>query len=127
MPLTRISLREGKSPEYHKTLMDQIYLAMHETLATPENDRFATITEHKESCFNTSGNFGGIDRSEDLVIVQVTLLAGRSVDLKKAFYAAVAHRLSKELGLRKEDVFINLVEVAKEDWSVGNGEAQYAS
>lgn len=126
MPLTRISLREGKSPEYHKTLMEQVYLAMREAIATPENDRFATISEHKESCFNTSGDYGGIVRSNDLVIIQITLLAGRSVEQKKALYAAISMRLSKELGLREEDVFVSLVEVAKEDWSLGNGEAQYA-
>ncbi len=126
MPLVRISLREGKSPEHHKTLMEQIYLAMRESMGTPENDRFATITEHSESCFNTSGDYLGIDRSEDLVIIQMTVLAGRSVDQKKALYAAIAERLSQSPGLRKEDVFVNLLEVAKEDWSLGNGIAQYA-
>ncbi len=126
MPLVRISLREGKSPEYHKTLMEQIYLAMRESMGTPENDRFATITEHSASCFNTSGDYLGIDRSEDLVIIQMTVLAGRSVDQKKALYAAIAERLSQAPGLRKEDVFVNLLEVAKEDWSLGNGIAQYA-
>lgn len=126
MPLVRISLREGKSPEYHKTLMEQIYLAMRDSMGTPENDRFATITEHRESCFNTSGDYLGIDRSDDLVIIQMTVLAGRSVDQKKALYAAIAERLSQDPGLRKEDVFVNLLEVAKEDWSLGNGIAQYA-
>lgn len=126
MPLVRISLREGKSPEYHTTLMEQIYLAMREAMGTPENDRFATISEHKASCFNNSGDYGGIDRSDDLVIIQMTILAGRSVDQKKALYAAIADRLSKAPGLRKEDIFVNLLEVAKEDFSIGNGIAQYA-
>ncbi|MFY0611856.1 MAG: tautomerase family protein [Hyphomicrobiaceae bacterium] len=126
MPLTQISLRKGKSPEYHKALMEGIYLAMREAINSPEDDRFATITEHEASCFNNSGNYLGIERSNDLVIIQITMLGGRSVEAKKALYAAIAARLSDNPGLRKEDIFINLVEVAKEDYSLGNGEAQYA-
>jgi len=106
--------------------MEQIYLGMHEAIGTPENDRFAVITEHEESCFETSGDYGGIARSDDLVFIQITLLAGRTVDQKKALYAAIADKLATNAGLRKEDVWINLIEVAKEDYSLGNGEAQYA-
>lgn len=126
MPLVRISLSEGKSPEFHKTLMEQIYLALRSAMGTPENDRFATITEHKASCYNNSGDYMGIDRSDDHMIIQMTVLGGRSVDQKKALYAAIAENLSTELGVRKEDIFINLLEVAKEDFSLGNGIAQYA-
>ena len=126
MPLIRISLREGKSPEFHKTLMEQIYLAMRSGLGTPEDDRFAVISEHSESCYNNSGDFLGIDRSDDHIIIQATVLAGRSVDQKKAFYAAVAENLSTELNVRGEDIFISLLEVAKEDFSLGNGIAQFA-
>lgn len=126
MPLVRISLREGKSPEIHKSMMEQIYLAMRSAMGTPENDRFATITEHKESCYNNSGNYMGIERSDDHIIIQMTVLGGRSVDQKKALYAAIAENLSTELDVRKEDIFINLQEVAKEDFSLGNGIAQYA-
>lgn len=126
MPLVRISLREGKSAEYHAAVMEQIYLSMREALGAPEDDRFATITEHSASGFNTSGDYAGIARSDDLIIIQITLLGGRSVDQKKAFYAALADKLHAAVGLRKEDVFVSLVEVAKEDWSLGNGIAQYA-
>lgn len=126
MPLVRISIREGKSPEYHATLMEQIYLAMRESIGTPEDDRFATITEHKASGFNTSGNYAGVDRSDDLVIIQITMLSGRTVEQKKALYAAIADKLSQDPGARKEDVFVSLVEVEREDWSLGNGVAQYA-
>lgn len=125
MPLTQIHLREGKAPEYHKALMQGVYTAMRDAIGIPENDRFATITEHSSSCFNTSGDYLGIDRSDDLVIIRITLLAGRPVEKKQALYAAIADELSRDPGLRKEDVFINLVEVAKDDWSLGNGEAQY--
>ena len=126
MPLVRISLREGKSAEYHAAVMEQIYLGMRESIGTPENDRFATITEHSASGFNNSGDYAGIDRSDDLIIIQITMLRGRTVEQKKALYAALADKLSQNPGVRKEDVFVSLVEVGKEDWSLGNGIAQYA-
>lgn len=125
-PLVRVSLREDKSPQLHKTLMDQVYLALHSAMGTPENDRFAVIHEHSESCYNNSGDFLGINRSSDHMILQITVLAGRSVDQKRAHYAAIAQNLGDTLGVRKEDIFINLLEVAREDFSLGNGIAQFA-
>ena len=126
MPLVRISLREGKSPEFHKTLMEQIYLAMRSAMGTPEDDRFAVISEHGENCYNNSGDFLGIDRSDDHMIIQITVLAGRTVEQKKALYGEIAENLSVELSVRREDIFISLLEVAKEDFSLGNGVAQFA-
>ncbi len=126
MPYTHISLKKGKSLEYRSTLMEQVYLAMRETIAIPKNDRFATITELGAGNFNTSGDYAGIDRSDDIVIIQITLNAGRTVEQKKALYAEIAKRFKAELGDRPEDIVISLVEVAKEDWSLGNGVAQYA-
>ena len=61
------------------------------------------------------------------MIIQVTWNDGRSVDQKKALYNAIADGLHAAVGLRREDVFINLIEVKKENWSFGNGEAQYAT
>ena len=106
--------------------MEQIYLAMRESIETPENDRFATVTELDSDNFNNSGDYAGVKRSEDIVFIEITLNAGRTVEKKKALYAAIAQRLKQDLGIRPEDVVINLVEVAKEDWSLGNGVAQYA-
>lgn len=126
MPFTRISLMEGKSPEYRRALMEQVYLAMRETIDILEDDRFATITEHAPENMNNSGNYGGIERSDDVVFIQITVNAGRSVEKKKALYAAIAKRLEADPGVRPEDVVVSLVEVAAEDWSLGNGVAQYA-
>lgn len=126
MPLTQISLKKGKSPEYHAALMDQVYLAMRETISIPENDRFAIVTELDSGGFNNSGIYAGIDRSDDVVFIQITLNAGRTIDKKKALYAEIARRLQTNPGVRPEDVVISLVEVAPEDWSLGNGVAQYA-
>ena len=126
MPLIQISLRKGKPLDYRRDLMEEVYLAMRESISTPENDRFATITELEDGNFNNSGDYLGISRSDDIVFIQITLNAGRTTDKKKALYAEIAKRLNTKLGIRKEDVVISLVEIAPEDWSLGNGEAQYA-
>ena len=126
MPFTQIQLKKGKSAEFRSTLMEQIYLAMVETISIPEDDRFATITELETGNFNNSGNYVGIERSDDVVFIQITLNKGRDVEKKKALYAEIAKRLSADPGIRPEDIVISLVEVAMEDWSLGNGVAQYA-
>lgn len=126
MPLTQISLKKGKSPEFRREMMEQIYLAMRETIGSPENDRFATITELEDGNFNNSGDYMGIDRSSDILFIQITINAGRTVEKKQALYKAIAQNLNAKLDVRPEDVCISLLEVAKEDWSLGNGIAQYA-
>ena len=126
MPFTQISLKKGTTQSFRSALMEEIYLAMRESIGKPEDDRFATITELEPGNFNSSGNYAGVNRTEDVIFIQVTLNTGRTVELKKALYAAVAKRLSNNPGVRPEDIVISLIEVAKEDWSLGNGEAQYA-
>ena len=126
MPLVRIDLPQGKPPEYRHGVGDVVYEAMRTTLNVPENDRFQVITEHAPGGLVIDPTYLGIARGAEALIIQVTLNAGRSVELKKAFYRAVADGLHERLGLRREDVLINLVEVPKENWSFGNGEAQYA-
>jgi 4-oxalocrotonate tautomerase len=127
MPLTRISLRRGKSPEYRKALLEQVYLAMRETFNVPEDDRFMTVSEHDADDFVYGASYMDIRRSDDLVIIQLTVSNTRTVEQKKALYRRIVERLGDAPGIRPEDVFINLVEVAKENWSFGHGEAQYAS
>ena len=126
MPLVRIDLAAGKSPDYRRTLGEVVYEAMISTINVPKDDRFQIITEHTPADFIVDPNYLGIERSPDCVIIQITLSDGRTVDQKRAFYKAIADGLNSRLNLRREDVFINLVEVRKENWSFGNGEAQYA-
>jgi phenylpyruvate tautomerase PptA (4-oxalocrotonate tautomerase family) len=126
MPLVRISLREGKSPAYREAIADGIYAALRETFNVPDEDRFMTIGEHDEESFIFSPTYMDIARSNDLVILQITVSNTRSLEQKKALFAGIAEKLSQNPGLRPEDVFINLVEVVKENWSFGNGIAQYA-
>ena len=126
MPLVRVSLRRGKSDNYKKAIGDGVYQALRETFTVPEEDRFVTVSEHSESEFQFSKTYMDIARTDDLVILQITVTNSRTVEQKKALFARIVELLSQEPGLRKEDVFINLLEVAKENWSFGNGVAQYA-
>ena len=68
---------------------------------------------------------GGVTRSNDVIILEITLSSGRTVDIKKALYAEIVKRL-EAAGVRPDDVVIALTEVAKENWSFGGGKATYA-
>ena len=126
MPLARIDLIQGKSAEYRRTVGDIVYEAMVEALKAPKDDRFQVIAEHPIGALVADENYLGVRRTQDCIFIQLTLNAGRTVEQKKDFYKAVADTLHARLGLRPEDVFINLIEVQKENWSFGNGIAQYA-
>jgi 4-oxalocrotonate tautomerase len=127
MPLVRIDLIQGRPSDYRKTIGEVVYEAMIENFKVPKNDRFQVITEHPAEGFIFDPSYLGIQRSRDCVFIQLTFNEGRTVEQKQRFYKAVADGLYQRLSLRREDVFINLVEVAKENWSFGNGEAQYAA
>jgi 4-oxalocrotonate tautomerase len=126
MPLVRIDLPAGKSPEYGRAVADVVYETMVATLNAPKDDRFQVISEHTRNSLLIDPTYLGIERSADALIIQLTLNEGRTIEVKKAFYQAVADGLHERVGLRREDVFISLVEVKKENWSFGNGIAQYA-
>lgn len=125
MPLVRISLREGKSPSYLESIGESIHQAMVATIGVPADDRFQIFSEHSVEGLVYDPNYLGIKRDDDIVVIQISLNAGRTLDQKRALYRTVADNLSKDPGLRKEDVLISLVEVGKENWSFGNGEMSY--
>lgn len=125
MPLTRISLRAGRSPAYRTALVQGVYAAMRETFAVPDGDLFALVHEHDAAGFAYGSDYLGIDRSDDLVIIQITANATRGTAQKRALYAAIAHNLGRDPGLRPADVFVNLIEVSPENWSFGDGLMQY--
>jgi phenylpyruvate tautomerase PptA (4-oxalocrotonate tautomerase family) len=126
MPFVRIDLVAGKSADYRRTIGDVVYDAMLATINVPTGDRFQVITEHPADGLIIDPGYLGIHRTAECVLIQITLNDGRSVEKKRAFYKAIADGLHERLALRREDVWINLVEVKKENWSFGNGEAQYA-
>ncbi len=125
MPLTRVALLKGKPPEYRKAILDGVYQAMREAFDVPEEDRFMLIDEYERDNFLYGANYLGIARDDDLVIIQIIANNTRTLEKKKAFYARIAELLTKSPGIRPENIFVNLVEVAKENWSFGNGLAQY--
>jgi phenylpyruvate tautomerase PptA (4-oxalocrotonate tautomerase family) len=127
MPLVRIDLLEGKTPEYRIKAGQIVYQAMLDVIGVPKDDRFQIITEHPKAGLQFDRDYLGIHRSDDCIFVQITLSTGRTVETKQRFYKAVADGLHEGLKLRREDVFINLVEVVKENWSFGNGQAQYVT
>ncbi len=126
MPFARIDLVRGRPAAFRRTIGDVVYEAMVEVLKAPVDDRFQVIREHAPEDHIADPGYLGIRRTPECVFIQLTLNAGRTVEQKKGFYKAVADGLHERLGLRREDVFIHLVEVPKENWSFGNGEAQYA-
>jgi 4-oxalocrotonate tautomerase len=126
MPIARIDLPAGKTAEYHRAVGDIVYEAMITALNVPKDDRFQIIAEHAAADLIIDSDYLGIHRTANAIVIQVTLNEGRTLEVKKAFYKALADGLHLRLGLRREDVLINLVEVKKENWSFGNGEAQYA-
>lgn len=127
MPLARISLSKSLPPETVKAISDTVYDAMMKAASVPEHDKFQIITRHADDeLIYPSEGYLGITYTRSIVFIQVTWNAGRVIDVKKAFYKAVAEGIHVKTGLRKEDIFINLVDVAREDWSFGNGEMQYA-
>ncbi|WP_242345388.1 tautomerase family protein [Anaeromyxobacter terrae] len=126
MPLVRISLRAGKPAAYRAAVGDAVHRAMVETMNVPAKDRFQVITEHDAAGLVYDPSYLDIARTDELVVVQITLNAGRTLEMKKALYARIAELLSTSPGVRPEDVLVSLVEVTKENWSFGNGIAQYA-
>ncbi|MDB5823507.1 MAG: tautomerase family protein [Herminiimonas sp.] len=127
MPLVRIDVPQGKSDEYRRAISDVVYDTTINILNVPKGNRFHVISEHLAEDMVIDPTYFGIHRSDDAIIIQITLNEGRAtLELKKSYYKALVDGLHERLGLRREDVFINLIEVKKENWSLGNGEAQYA-
>ena len=125
MPLLNISLRAGKPEAYRQAIFDGLYRAMREALNVPEDDQFMAVTEHEPANFRT-GNAFGVNRSTDVVYIQITVFSTRTVEQKKALYRRITELLGESPGIRPADVFVLIHDAPKENWSVGNGVAQFA-
>jgi 4-oxalocrotonate tautomerase len=126
MPLVHIDLRKGKDAAFRQTASRIVHEAL-ASVGVPKDDRFQIISEHDAENFQFDADYLGIHRTPDLIIIQITWNEGRTVEQKQKLYKSVTDGLHTALGLRREDVMINLIEVKKENWSFGNGVAQYAS
>jgi phenylpyruvate tautomerase PptA (4-oxalocrotonate tautomerase family) len=127
MPLVRIDIRKNAEPTFAAQIGSIVYGAMADTINVPAGDNFHVINEHDPDHLVYDPGYLGIPRTDGVVFIQITLNEGRAVEAKQALYRAIADRLHERAGVRREDVFISLVEVKKENWSFGNGEAQYVS
>lgn len=127
MPLVQISLRKGRSDAYLQAVADGVHEAMVATINVPPADRFLMISEYDAGRLIADPTYLEIARTDEVVIVQMTLLAGRSVEQKQALYRQIAANLAADPGLRPEDVLVVLRENGVADWSFGKGEAQFAS
>ena len=128
MPLVTITLRKGRSPEFLRQVGDAIHAALVAKAPIPEADRFQIFHEVERHAIDVDPTFAGsnpVNRSDDVLIIQIILNAGRTDEVKSALYADIAARLHSEAGVRIDDVFINLVEVMKQNWSMASGLMTY--
>jgi 4-oxalocrotonate tautomerase len=125
MPLVRITLREGKAPEHLRGISAAVHQALVTQANVPADDLFHVIDEVPAANLIANATYAGCDRSDDVMFIEITLNAGRTIEIKRALYADIAARLG-ELGVRPDDVLVSLVEVTKENWSFGKGLATYA-
>ncbi|MCL9661439.1 tautomerase family protein [Paenibacillus hunanensis] len=126
MPLTRISMLKGRHTDTREQLKSVIADVIVDKLNVPANDRFILLDEYDADQFHYDPTCLDIERTDDLLIIQITLVVGRPTEVKKQFYEALAEQLHQQLQLRKEDIFVNLIEVTRDNWSYGNGIAQFA-
>ncbi len=121
MPFVRLTLAQGRSTEDRRAMAESVQQALVETAGVPADDFFCAIHEVPPEDFRFDPSFLGIQRTKELVVVQIVFNLGRTVEVKRALYARIAEKLGQRPGLRHEDVLINLIEVPRENWSFGNG------
>lgn len=126
MPLVEIILRQGKPPEYIRSIADAVHEALVANANVPPDDRFQIVHEVADTNLIAHPSYGGVSRSQDLIVIKITLNAGRTVEIKKNLYADIARRAEQAADVRPDDVLICLIEVTKENWSFGGGRATYA-
>jgi phenylpyruvate tautomerase PptA (4-oxalocrotonate tautomerase family) len=125
MPLVRIDIVKGRTAEQRRRLGDAVHRALVDTVGVPAADRFQVITEHEANELVYDRSYLNIKRTDGIVLIQVTLSAGRTLEQKRSLYRRITENLAY-VGVRPEDVWVNLVETARENWSFGLGEASYA-
>jgi len=125
MPLVQINLRKGKSREYIKAIADGVHQALAGSYNVPADDRFQLIRQFDADEFIYDADYLGVHRTDDLVIIQITAGSWRDTETKQRLYQTIVANLTRATGIRQEDVFVSLVGVGKDDWSFGNGQAQY--
>jgi phenylpyruvate tautomerase PptA (4-oxalocrotonate tautomerase family) len=127
MPLARIDINKDASPELIRIVSEALYNAMVQVANVPLHDKFQIFNRHvPDEIIYPEDGYLGLKYTRDLIIIQVTWVSGRSTEVKKRFFHQVADEIHAKGGVRRDDVWINLVDTRREDWSFGNGEMQYA-
>jgi len=124
MPLVRIDVLQGRTPEELRKLADSVQNVMLEVFAAPPRDRYQIISEHDKGHIIAEDTGLGLQRSDGIVIIQI-FQQGRSTEQKVAVYAELAQRLEAECGVRPEDLIVSVMANRYADWSFGLGEAQF--
>lgn len=125
MPLVYISLRKGKSREHIRAISEGVHRALIEAYAVPPDDHFQLIRQYEAEDFIYDAGYLGIHRSDEVVFIHIVAGNWRDTKAKQALYKAIADRLGKNPGLRREDVQVILSPNARDEWSFGNGLASY--
>jgi len=125
MPLVEITLRKGHTPEYVRSVAGAVHEALVAEGNVPPDDRFQIVHQVDHDSLIAHPSYGGVTRTDDLVIIKITLNRGRTVEIKQKLYAEIARRLGRDADVRPDDILICLVEVSKEDWSFGKGLMTY--
>lgn len=123
MPFVRISLRRTLPQAQRRAIADAVQHGMQTAIGVPADDRFQAIETLGEDLI-VDPNFLGISRDDGVVLVEIHLAAGRSVAKKQALYRDIAENMQK-IGVEKRNVFIHLIETTLDNWSFGEGKAQY--
>jgi len=127
MPLARIDVNKDAPPERIKVVSEAIYNAMIDIAKVPLHDKFQVVTRHAaDEIIYPNEGYLGLTYTSDLILIQITWIGGRSIEVKKKFYQRIADEVHERARVRKEDILISLLDSAREDWSFGNGEMQYA-
>ena len=125
MPLVRITLATGRTAAERRAIADGVHKALVQTANVPPDDRFQVVQQVPKGGLVWDADYLGFKRTAGVIFVEITLNAGRTVEVKKALYAAIAHELARAAGVRPDDVLVNLVEVPRENWSFGGGRMSY--
>ena len=127
MPLVRLSLPHDATTQDIEAVSDAVHLALVAHCTVPMADKFHLVQRHAPDELICSPEFLGVKHSTHVVMVQVFLSSGRSLEAKKALYAQIARHIAETSSFAANDVIINLSETTRENWSFGNGIAQYAA
>ncbi len=116
MPLVKVELRKGKSADYKKAILDGIHQALVDCFNVPPDNRLQRLYELEPADFELSDG-----KTDAFVLIELTVIKGRSYEAKKKLYQAIVDNLEKAPGITRTDTLIVLNEVPAENWGIRGG------